>query len=140
MNRFSLIGRLVKKPELRYTKTNKAVVEVTIATNEKESQFIPITFFKKQAENLHKYCDKGSLIAVSGTIKNHNWEDKDNNKHYGYTFMGQNVEFLSTKSNYTENKENALNDPKNESSMDEKVFEEFGNDTTFEISEDEFPF
>lgn len=138
MNRFSLIGRLVKKPELRYTKTNKVVVEVTIATNEKESQFIPITIFEKQAENLHKYCDKGSLIAVSGTIKNHNWEDKDNNKHYDYTFMGQNIEFLSTKSNYTGSKENTLKEPKNESSMDDEVLAQFGE--SIEISDDMIAF
>lgn len=138
MNRFSLIGRLVKDPELRYTKSNKAVTEVTIATNEQESQFIRITIFDKQAENINKYCIKGSLIAVIGTIKNHNWEDRDGNKHYDYTFIGQNIEFLSTKSNYTENNENTLNKPKNDSSMDDEVFAQFGE--SIEISDDEIAF
>jgi hypothetical protein len=40
--------------------------------------------------------------------------------------MGQNIEFLSTKSNYTESKENTLKEPKNESSMDDEVFADFG--------------
>ena len=52
--------------------------------------------------------------------------------------MGQNIEFLSTKSNYTESKENALNEPKNESSMDDEVFAQFGE--SIEISDDEIAF
>ena len=132
MNRFSLIGRLVKDPELRYTKSNKAVTEVTIATNEQESQFIRITIFDKQAENINKYCIKGSLIAVIGTIKNHNWEDRDGNKHYDYTFIGQNIEFLSKPNNNTQKEENESNAPENKSGMDDEVFAQFGESIEFE--------
>lgn len=96
MNRFSMIGRLIKDPELRYNKDNLAISEPTIATNEKESQFIRVKIYGKQAENLNKYCKKGTLLAVSGTIKNNNYEDKEGNKHYEYSFIAQTVEFLST--------------------------------------------
>lgn len=139
MNNFNCIGRLTYEPELRYTKENKAVCKITIAvTNGKDdTSFIPITFFNKTAENISKYCNKGSQVAITSTIKNHNWEDKEGNKHYDYSFIGQNIEFLSKMTNYTtENKTNE-NEPKNDP-MSEDIFRDFGD--SIEIEDDDIAF
>lgn len=127
MNSFNIIGRLTKKPELRYTKENKAVGQINIAiTNGKDdTTFLSITLFNKTAENVSKYCDKGSQMAITGIIKNHNWEDKEGNKHYDYNFIGQNVEFLSKIGNTTIRKEISENEPKNDP-LSEDTFKEFG--------------
>ena len=135
MNNFNVIGRLSKTPELRYTKDNKAVCEINIAINNiNDTTFLPITFFNKQAENISKYCDKGSQVGVIGMIKNHNWDDKDGNKHYDYTFIGQNIEFLSKMTNTTTEPKKAKIEPKNDL-LSEDIFKEFGE--SIEIDEEE---
>lgn len=98
-NLFILIGRITKDLELRYTKEGKAVLDLNLAINnaKNDTTFITTTVFGKVAETTGKYCQKGDLIGVSGIIKNHNWEDKNGNKHYDYTFLANKVSFLQTK-------------------------------------------
>ena len=128
MNNFIITGRLTRDPETRYTKDNKAVTIINVAVNNSkdDTTFLPITLFGKTAETVGKYCKKGDLIAVTGMIRNNNWEDKDGNKHYDYQFIGNRIQFLTT------NKE-AIKETKEEKLHDE-VFEQFGE--TIEYSED----
>ena len=98
-NLFILIGRITKDLELRYTKDGKPVIDLSIAVNnaKNDTTFITTTVFGKVAETTNQYCQKGDLIGVSGMIKNHNWEDKNGNKHYDYTFLANKISFLQTK-------------------------------------------
>lgn len=115
MNNFVCAGRLTKDPELRYTKDNKAVCNINIAINDGDNTtFLPITIFGKPAEATNRYCKKGSQIAVSGTIKNNNWKDKEDKTHFDYVFMANKTTFLSSKGNSTPEQENGLKEPKNE--------------------------
>ena len=99
-NFFGIVGRITKDIELRYTANNKAVCEVNIAINngKDDTTFLPITIFGKVAETTSQYCKKGDLVGISGIIKNHNWEDKENKKHYDYSFIANKVSFFTTKS------------------------------------------
>ena len=105
-NLFILVGRITKDLELRYTKKGKAVVDLNLAINNSkdDTTFVTTTVFGKIAESTNEYCKKGDLIGVSGSIKNHNWEDKNGAKHYDYTFLVNKVSFLQTKPKQ-ENKE-----------------------------------
>lgn len=98
-NLFTLIGRITKDLELRYTKEGKPVLDLNLAINnaKNDTTFITVTVFGKVAETTKQYCQKGDLIGVSGMIKNHNWEDKNGNKHYDYTFLANKISFLQTK-------------------------------------------
>lgn len=98
-NLFIFIGRITKDLELRYTKEGKPVLDLNIAINnaKNDTTFITTTVFGKVAETTSQYCQKGDLIGVSGMIKNHNWEDKNGNKHYDYTFLANKISFLQTK-------------------------------------------
>lgn len=98
-NLFIFIGRITKDLELRYTKEGKPVLDLNIAINnaKNDTTFITTTVFGKVAEATSQYCQKGDLIGVSGMIKNHNWEDKNGNKHYDYTFLANKISFLQTK-------------------------------------------
>ena len=75
MNRVALIGRLIRDPELRYTKNNTAVASITLGINraikdgEQESDFINCKAFNKRAELIGKYCKKGDQIAIEGSIR-----------------------------------------------------------------------
>ena len=111
MNRVMLIGRLTAKPELRYTGTNTAYARFTLAVNrtfsnqqgQRETDFISIIVWRKQAENVCNYLDKGSLVSVEGRIQTGSFDDKDGNRRYTTDIVGDSVQFLESKqarSNY----------------------------------------
>lgn len=98
-NLFFSIGRLTNDIELRKTKNDKSVVELSIAINngENDTTYIKIQVFGAMAETVNKFCKKGDLIGVRGIIKNNNWQDKDGKKHYDYQFIAERVIFLNIK-------------------------------------------
>lgn len=104
INTVVLIGRLVKKAELRYTQSNIAVGTTTIAVNrprqkdkEQEADFINIKVWGKQAENIHKYLNKGSLIAIEGRIQTGSYNTQDGQKRYITEVVAENVQFLESR-------------------------------------------
>lgn len=121
MNKVILIGRLTKKPELRYAGANLPVTTFTLAVNRAKegADFIKITVFNKQAENVEKYIDKGSMVAVEGKIQTSKYE-KDGKTQYNTEIIADTVRFLSNKINNTTNNKNASNDDKNELEQDIK--------------------
>lgn len=127
-NQFTLIGRLIKEPVFKSTSTGKSVCEINLAVSngKDDTTYITVNVWNKIAETVAKYCKKGDLIGVQGSIKNHNWEDKNGNKRYDYTFIGNKISFLATIK-----KENKVEENK-KASIDE--FEEFGE----QVSIDDF--
>lgn len=105
MNDVKLIGRLTKKPELEYTAGNTAVTKFSIAVDRRKKEdgadFIRITVYGKQAENICRYMDKGRQVAVSGRIQTGSYE-KDGRKFYTTDIIGDHVEFLGS-INHSEN-------------------------------------
>lgn len=102
MNRVCLIGRLTSKPELRYTTSNIACTNITVAIDrnygeDKKTDFINIVVWRKQAENVCKYLDKGSLVAIEGRLQQSSWEDKDGNRRYKLDVVADNILFINTK-------------------------------------------
>lgn len=90
MNKTMLIGRLTSTPEISKTTNEKSYVRTTLAVNrryknenrERETDFISIILWGKQAESLVSYAKKGTLISVEGEIRTRNYLDKQNQKHY----------------------------------------------------------
>lgn len=106
MNNVSLIGRLTKDPELRYTSNNTAVTSFTLAVNkdykvegQPEADFIPIVAWSKTAEFAAKYFNKGQQIGVVGRIQTRTWEDDDKNKHYVTEVVAERAYFADSKKN-----------------------------------------
>ena len=105
MNKVILIGNLVKDIELKYTESNKAYLQNTIAAKndfknangEYESQFINIEVWGKTAEFLNKYAGKGSKILVEGKIVNRNYTAQDGTKRYVTNVVVEKVELLDKK-------------------------------------------
>lgn len=102
-NKVILIGRLTKEPELRYTaQSNIPVASFTIAVNraygEKQADFINCQVWRKQAESVKKYLDKGSLIAVDGRLQTRDYlDEKTSTKKYITEVVCDSVTFLDTK-------------------------------------------
>ena len=105
MNRVSLVGRLTGKPELKYTSSNLPYARFSVAVNrtfsnqqgQREADFINIVVWRKQAENVCNFLDKGSLVSIDGRIQTGSYDDKDGNKRYTFEVVGDTVQFLETK-------------------------------------------
>ena len=128
MNNINIIGNLTKDVELKYTQNNKAVTTVTLAVNEgygesQKTYFIDVQIWEKLAENLAKYCGKGSKIAVSGKLVQQTWE-YEGKKQSKVLIQANNVMFLdSKKEGQAEVLSKAMND---ESDPFANVFDDFG--------------
>lgn len=102
MNKVILVGRLTAKPELRYTGSNTAFLRFTIAVNrnftsadgKREADFINVVAWRKQAETISKYFDKGNLIAIEGRLQTGSYDDRDGNKRYTMDVALDNFEFV----------------------------------------------
>lgn len=146
MNDVTLIGNLTRDIEVRYTQTNKAVGQFTIAVNngktkdgkELEADFINCVIWETQAENMKKYTKKGSKVAVKGSIKNDNYEDEQGNKKYRTYVLCSRVMFLDSKSErpLPTDPANLNNTSKAEPAND--PYAEFGN--ALELSASDLPF
>lgn len=102
MNKVHLIGNLTKDPELRYTKQNIPVASYTIAINNRygekqQTDFINISTWGKSGEFIKKYFQKGQAIAITGRLKNKNYEDNNGNKHYSMEVVTEDIEFVGSK-------------------------------------------
>ena len=102
LNNTSLVGRLTRDPDLRYTGEGTAVCNFTLAVErpfknsagEREADFIRITCWRKLAENVGEYMTKGRLVAIAGRIQTRNWEDDDGNSRVSVDVVANNVTFL----------------------------------------------
>ncbi|MBN2539983.1 MAG: single-stranded DNA-binding protein [Bacilli bacterium] len=140
-NKVVLIGRLTKDPELRYTSTNNLpVVSFTLAVNrpygnqngDRNADFINCTAWRKQAENIHRYVSKGSMVAVEGKLQTRDYMDeKINARRYITEVVCDSVVFLDTKSS----SDSDYNSPANDDSKEEELPN--GN---FDNVEDDLPF
>ena len=101
MNNVTLIGRLTKDPEIRYTEQQLAVVRFNIAIDrigkDKGADFPSIVVFGKQAENCEKWLHKGRLVAIQGHIQTGNYTNKDGNKVYTTDVVVEEQEFAESK-------------------------------------------
>lgn len=84
LNRITIMGRLVRDPELKYTASNTAVTSFTLAVErdfgEKKTDFIDCVAWKQTAEFVCNYFHKGSMAVASGRLQLRDWEDQNGNK------------------------------------------------------------
>ena len=105
MNRVCLVGRITQKPELRYTNGNIAVTRFTIAVNrqftnqqgQREADYITAVAWRKAAETICNYMDKGSQMSIEGRIQTGSYDDKDGKKVYTTEIIVDNFNFLESK-------------------------------------------
>ncbi len=106
MNKVILIGRLTKDPETRQISTGSACTNFTVAVDrpyssrdgERGADFIPVVTWNKTAENCARYLTKGSRVGVSGRIQVRTYQANDGTRKYVTEVVGEEVEFLTTKS------------------------------------------
>ncbi|MBE3556507.1 MAG: single-stranded DNA-binding protein [Firmicutes bacterium] len=102
LNKAILIGRLTKDPELRYTPQGTPVATFTLAVDrqgsnvqgERQTDFLPIVTWNKQAETCAHYLSKGRLVAVEGRIQVRSYDRQDGSRAWVTEIRANRVEFL----------------------------------------------
>lgn len=102
LNQIVLVGRLVKKPELRKSENSKKYSYITLAVprsfknadGQYDTDFIDCILWDQVAANTVEYCDKGDIVGVKGRMQTRVVE-KDTNKDYILEVVAEKVTFLS---------------------------------------------
>lgn len=101
MNNVTLLGRLVKDPELRSTQSGTAVASFTIAVDreyskdkERETDFIPCVAWKGAGETIAKFFHKGQRILVAGKLQTRSYTDKEGNKRTAFEVVVRDFDFI----------------------------------------------
>lgn len=156
MNRTFLVGRLTADPELRTTPNGIATTRITVAVNrmpnangERVADFINVVVWRRQAENVARFCTKGSLVGIEGRIQSRSYDAQDGNRRYVTEVIADNVTFLGSRnssgggSTYTPATDAPMMDaPSMDMPADDGVAfptgEEMGAPATTDVSEDPF--
>jgi len=106
INNVTLVGRLTKDPELRYTGNGIAVVSFTLAidrpfTNNqgnRDADFINCVAWRKTAETIANFTVKGSLVGATGRIQTRNYQNNEGRTIYITEVVAENFQMLEPKS------------------------------------------
>lgn len=105
MNTITLLGRLTKNPEARYTSTGKAATLFTLAVNrpytnsdgQREADFINCQAWGKTAEVIGNHVSKGDRLLAEGRLQIRSYTDKEGVKRYATEVVVNRVEFIEQK-------------------------------------------
>ncbi|MCD4961228.1 single-stranded DNA-binding protein [Enterococcus casseliflavus] len=155
INNLTLVGRLTKDPDLKYTGSGTAVATFTLAVNrnftnqsgEREADFINCVIWRKPAETLANYAKKGVLIGVTGRIQTRSYDNQQGQKVYVTEVVTDNFQLLESKnSNFGQNKQGSgdsnsqtNNYTRNQPNRNNDESDPFGN-SSIDISDDDLPF
>ena len=106
LNVIAIMGRLVADPELRTTPAGVNVCRFRIACDrnfakpgeQRQADFIDIVAWRPQAEFGSKYFQKGSLIAIEGSLQSRQYQDKNGNNRTAVEVVANNINFAGPKS------------------------------------------
>ena len=106
LNKVLLIGNLTRDPELRYTPSGTAVVNLRMAVNRRykdrmgemkdETCFITVVAWDRQAEVCNQYLSKGRPVFIEGRLQSRSWENADGQKRSVIEVRAERVQFLGS--------------------------------------------
>ena len=105
LNVVAIMGRLVADPELRTTHQDTNVCSFRIACDrsfvkqgeQRQADFIDIVAWRNTAEFVCKYFQKGSLIAIEGSLQTRQYQDKNGNNRTAVEVLASQVNFAGAK-------------------------------------------
>lgn len=155
VNRVVLVGRMTRDPELRKTAGGASVTNFTLALNRnfnsqdgQTADYINCVVWNKIAENVAKYCSKGSLVGVDGKLRSRTYDDNSGRKVYVVEVLCDSVQFLDTRNSrnnqeqqkqnvFEQNKDNFYDNTNNNIDLES----DFDNSMdTFDIMDDDIQF
>lgn len=135
INNVTLIGRLTRDAELRYTPSNIATAQFNIACNrnfknangEYDADFINCVMWREQAERFCNWTKKGMLVGITGRIQTRSYEGNGGKRVYVTEVVAENFQVLEKRDNTA-----------NQNSMTEQMPPNYTN--PMDIDESDLPF
>ena len=104
LNHITIMGRLVRDPELRHTTTGTEVANFTLAVDRdykgpdgREADFIDCVAWRNTAKFVEQFFTKGRMAIVSGRLQIRAFTDKNGNKRNVAEVVSENVYFGDSK-------------------------------------------
>lgn len=105
LNVVAIMGRLVADPELRTTQQGTNVCTFLIACErsyttkgqQRQADFVDIVAWGKTAEFICKFFQKGSMIAIDGSIQTRNYQGKDGSNRTAVEVLANHISFAGPK-------------------------------------------
>lgn len=137
INNVTLVGRLTRDPELKYTPSNIAITTFNLAVNrnfkgangEREADFINCMIWRKQAELFAEWCKKGNIVGITGRIQTRSYENQQGQRVYVTEVVAETFQSLEKRDNSA-----------NQSNIEEQMPASFGATNPLDISDDDMPF
>jgi|TARA_B110000003_G_scaffold76470_1_gene78109 single-strand DNA-binding protein len=109
INKVILVGTLGADPDTRYTPSNAAVTNLSIATNEswkdkqsgeqiEKTEWHRVVMFNRLAEIASEYLRKGSQVYIEGKIQTRKWEDKEGKDRWTTEIVANEMQMLGARS------------------------------------------
>lgn len=135
INNVTLIGRLTRDAELRYTPNNIATAQFNIACNrnfknandEYDADFINCVMWREQAERFCNWTRKGMLAGIVGRIQTRSYENQQGQRVYVTEVVAENFQVLEKRDNTA-----------NQNSMTEQMPPSYT--SPIDITDDKLPF
>ena len=142
VNKVILVGNLGQKPDMKYTQSNTAVANLSLATSESwkdkdsgdlktKTEWQRDVYIGKLAEIAEQYLDKGSKVYVEGKLQTRKWQDQAGNDRYTTEVLGQELTMLDSRGDSS----GSSFENKNSGMSEENVNQDNG-----EFSEEDIPF
>lgn len=105
LNEVNIIGNLGADPEVRYTQSNDAIANLSVATNKswkdkqtgvekKQTEWHRIVCYRRQAEIARDYLKEGGRVYIKGELQTRKWKDKEGNDRYTTEIVCQHMIML----------------------------------------------
>ena len=135
INNVTLIGRLTRDAEIRYTSSNIATAQFNIACNrnfknandEYDADFINCVMWREQAERFCNWTKKGMLVGIVGRIQTRNYENQQGQRVYVTEVVAESFQILEKRDNTA-----------NQNSMTEQMPPSYT--SPMDITDDKLPF
>lgn len=143
LNNISLVGRLTKDVDLRYTPSNVAVATFTLAVNrtfknengEREADFINCVMWRQQAENLANWAKKGALIGITGRIQTRSYDNQQGQRVYVTEVVAETFQLLESR-----NSQGQSQGPTRQAQQQAPDFSRSATTNPLDITEEDLPF
>lgn len=116
LNQITLMGRLTRNPELRYTKTSTPVASFSLAverdyadeSGHRKADFIDCVAWRNVGEFICDYFGKGNMIAVTGRLQLRDWTDERGNKRRSAEVIVERAFFCESKTKAAKDDESSF--------------------------------
>ncbi|HYW36127.1 MAG TPA: single-stranded DNA-binding protein [Balneolaceae bacterium] len=147
LNKAMIIGRLGRDPDVRYTQSNTAVANLSVATSERykdksgewkeKTEWHRVVAWGRTAEICQEYLKKGSQVYIEGPIQTNQWEDKEGQTRYTTEIKALRMKMLDSRG---DGAGQAPAQPESQNKASEPMSSNVDLDEDFDDIDDDLPF